>query len=214
MKFPGAVRAVALATAVVAEVAGLGLAVLPAVAQTLHHPPSSANVTVTGGGDRTTSTSVAGPAGVRFSEQHANPPTCTTGATAGAPSRSLPGITALPRWARRPAGTSARSLESPPTPIPPLSWQGIIRLSTLMSTNRVPMCRHPVQAPRLIPMPAAASGRYRGITRPCRPAAGSAWRSFLTCPPRSTATCGNSRTRASASSTRCAAPRQAWRCTP
>jgi hypothetical protein len=79
VKFIGAARAAVPAAVVVAEVAGLGLAVLPAVAQTRHHGGESSVITVTGGGDRATSDSVSGLAGVRFSEQHANPSTCTTG---------------------------------------------------------------------------------------------------------------------------------------
>jgi hypothetical protein len=78
VKFTGANRAALLAAAVVTEVAGLGLAVLPAMAVTPLHGGSSTVLTISGGGDRTSSNSVSGTGGVRFSEQHANPSTCTT----------------------------------------------------------------------------------------------------------------------------------------
>ena len=80
MKFPGAARAVLFAAAVVAEAAGLGFAVLPALAVTPHHGGGgNPQITLTAGGDRATSNSVSGLGGVRFREQHASPPDCTTG---------------------------------------------------------------------------------------------------------------------------------------
>jgi hypothetical protein len=78
VKFPGTARAAVLAVAVVAEVAGLGLAALPAVALT-PVPNHAQQVTIVAGGDRTTSNAISGTAGVVFREQHANPSTCTTG---------------------------------------------------------------------------------------------------------------------------------------
>lgn len=80
MKFIGTARAAVFTAAIVAEVAGLGLAVVPAVALTSGGGGGGpANATMQAGGDRTSSTSVAGLGGVRFREQHANPSTCTTG---------------------------------------------------------------------------------------------------------------------------------------
>ena len=62
VKFLGGARAAVLAAAVVAEVAGLGFTVLPALAVTPVHggPPV---ITVTAGGDRTSSNAVSGTAG-------------------------------------------------------------------------------------------------------------------------------------------------------
>ena len=76
VKFLGNARAFVLAAAIVTEVAGLGLAVLPALAAP--SPPGDPVMTFTGGGDRTTSNAVAGTAGVSFKEIHANPSVCTT----------------------------------------------------------------------------------------------------------------------------------------
>jgi len=76
VKFLGSARALVLAVAVVTEVAGLGLAVLPALAAP--SPPGDPVMTFTGGGDRTSDNAVAGTAGVQFREIHATPSTCTT----------------------------------------------------------------------------------------------------------------------------------------
>jgi hypothetical protein len=77
VKFPGVARAVVLVAAVVAVVTGLGLAVVPALALT-PLTGGAEHVTMTAGGDRTTSNAVAGTAGVAFREQHASPSKCTT----------------------------------------------------------------------------------------------------------------------------------------
>ncbi len=79
MKFLGSARALVLAVAVVTEVAGLGLAVLPALAAPAP-PPGGGNpdITITAGGDRTSDNAVSGTAGVRFSVPNASPNDCTT----------------------------------------------------------------------------------------------------------------------------------------
>jgi hypothetical protein len=76
VKFLATRRAAVLAVAVVTEAAGLALVALPATATTTTH---HGTITVTAGGDRTSSSGVAGTVGVRFTEQHANPGSCTTG---------------------------------------------------------------------------------------------------------------------------------------
>ena len=78
MKFLGSARALVLAVAVMTEVAGLGLTVLPALAAP--PPPSHPAITITAGGDRTSSNAVSGTAGVRFSVPNASPDACTTAA--------------------------------------------------------------------------------------------------------------------------------------
>src|SRR4051794_18899311 len=64
-----------LAATIVAEATGLAMVAVPvmAAANTFH-----ATMTITAGGDRTTSNGVSGTARVRFSEQHASPGSCTT----------------------------------------------------------------------------------------------------------------------------------------
>src|ERR1700685_4541537 len=82
MKFRAIRRTAALVAAVATEAAGFAMIALPVTAATNpnHHPPHPGTITVTGGGDRTTSNGVSGTSGVRFREQHSSPSACTTGA--------------------------------------------------------------------------------------------------------------------------------------
>ena len=102
MKFLGSARAAVLAVAVVTEVAGLGLAVLPAAAAT--RPGGDPDITITAGGDRTTGNSVSGTAGVRFTVPNANPNSCMTGANGTCAVGSPSGANRTVTQAGAPAG--------------------------------------------------------------------------------------------------------------
>ena len=91
MKFLGSARALVFAVAVVTEVAGLGLTVLPALAAPAPPPGSHPDITITAGGDRTSSNAVSGTAGVRFSVPNASPDDCTTAANGTCTVTSLAG---------------------------------------------------------------------------------------------------------------------------